>query len=145
VNISKHVTLRDVEFNEFAARMGINNTLPEELYENAELLAENILDPLIEEFKHVQITSWYRCEALEREYSKHAFLRWCSDNRKAYNAYVWQEYLSLKPHHTAQAVCLKFDEDQFEFLKTLDFTLLQKKEWISISYVADNLEKRIVV
>lgn len=144
MNISKHFTLDDVQFNEMAIRYGISNELPDELYENAELLAEELLEPLYEKHNDIIITSWYRSEPLEREYCRHSYLRWCVANRMPMNEYSWYDYLAIKPHVTAQAVTLRYTETIFNTLKEMEFTTLQKKDWISVSYVKGQLDRRVI-
>lgn len=144
MNISKHFTMDDVQFNEMAIRYGIDNELPDDLYENAECLAEELLEPLYEKHKGIIITSWYRSEALEREYCRHSYLKWCVANRVPINEYSWRDYLDIKPHVRAQAVTLRYTEEIFNTLKGMEFTTLQKKDWISVSYIKGQLHRRVI-
>lgn len=147
IQISKSFTMYDVQFDETAFRLGIENIVPNQDYaDNAALLAENVLEPLWAELGPQYITSWYRCENLEREYSRKAFAMWCIENKKPIREQQWQEYLAMKQHYTAQAVCLRGNNDGiFEFIKSLkDFDVLQHKEhWISVSCTLSN-RKRVI-
>lgn len=145
MSVSKHFNLHDVEFNELGVRLGIPNKLPESLYQNAVDLAENVLDPLFEKLGNkVVITSWYRCSALEREYCKQDYIKWCVENRKAINTYSWDDYITTKGHTTAMAVCLRNDDEVWEACKELELTRLVRKQWISIIYDKSNLENRVI-
>jgi hypothetical protein len=142
--ISKHFSVEDVQYNEMALRLKINNTLPESLYDKAIALAENILEPTLEKFPNLHITSWYRCENLEREYCKQDYVQWCFFTNHPVTESSWAIYLSKKRHVTAQAVTLYEVPGLYDFLKTLEFTHIHRKHrWISISYDSENLAKRI--
>lgn len=148
IKIGKNFTLADVQFNEIAVRLGMSNEVTDDqVISNARRLAKNILDPLIEQFGHVFITSWYRNQNLEREYSRNAFARWCIDNRLPIRDEAWQQYLDQKQHHTGCAVTIRAsDNDElFDYIKdNLEFdTLMHKKHWISVSFTQNNQKRAI--
>lgn len=69
--VSEHFTYGEVIKSNTAIRLGMDNSLPDELLENVERLAKNILEPIRIHFnKPVIITSWYRCQALNAMISK---------------------------------------------------------------------------
>jgi len=148
IKIGKNFTLADVQFNEIAVRLGMNNEVTDDqVISNARRLAKNVLDPLIEQFGHVFITSWYRNQNLEREYSRNAFARWCIDNRLPIRDEAWQQYVDQKQHHTGCAVTIRAsDNDElFDYIKdNLEFdTLMHKKHWISVSFTQNNQKRAI--
>lgn len=148
LSISKHFTLGDVQFNEWAVRLGIDNSIKDDaLVDNAHHLAANVLEPVHAEFGFVNITSWYRCENLEREYSRNSFARWCIKHRLPIREESWQNFLLEKSHHTAQCVTLRHPEldKLFTLLKGLPAfnVLTHKTHWVSVSYGGDN-QKRVI-
>ena len=149
--ISENFTLYDVQFNEIAYRQGIaNRILDDALIENARELASLVLEPVIADFGPVFITSWYRCENLEREYQRNTFARWCIKNRKPIREDVWSEFLADKQDHTkAQCVTLRTQarrmDELFDFigkLPTFD-VLIHKTHWVSVS-VGNSNQRRII-
>lgn len=147
--ISENFTLYDVQFNEIAHRQGIANTITDDaLIENARKLADLVLEPILADFGPVFVTSWYRCENLEREYQRNTFARWCIKNRKPIREDVWQEFLADKQDHTkAQCVTLRARDNDalFDFigkLPTFD-VLVHKTHWVSVS-IGDFNQRRII-
>lgn len=148
IRISKHFSLYDVQYNETAVRLGINNELSSDAQvDNARALAINVLEPIWKELGPQFITSWYRGDALERDYSRNAFARWCIAERRAIREDSWTDYMDQKQHHSGSAVTLRAADNTalFEYIKTLPaFDVLQHKtHWISISFTASN-QKRVI-
>lgn len=148
IRISEHFTLYDVQYNETAVRLGIvNEVATDAQVNNARALAVNVLEPIWRELGPQHITSWYRGDALERDYSRNAFARWCIAERRAIRDDAWQDYMDRKQHHTACAVTLRAVDNTalFEFIKTLPaFDVLQHKtHWVSVSFTANN-QKRVI-
>jgi hypothetical protein len=66
MQISKYLTLKDVERSNTAIRKGINNRLPPELYPYAKITAA-LFDQIYDNFNgNVYINSFYRSEALNK-------------------------------------------------------------------------------
>lgn len=145
--IGNNFTMYDVQFNEIAIRHGIDNkATDDQVVVNARLLAKGILDPIVEEFGHVHITSWYRSQNLEREYSRNAFMRWCINNRLPIRDDAWEQYLEQKQHYTGSCVTIRGDNDAlFQFIaENLDFDVLMHKDhWISVSFTNNNRKRAI--
>lgn len=148
IAIGENFTMYDVQYNEWATRLRIDNTVQDNaVVENAHALATKVLDPLRAEVSF-HITSWYRCEALERDYQRNAFARWCIANRKHIDDNSWREFFADKQQHaTGQAVTIagRGLDSIFEFVRDrLDYDVLQHKtHWLSISYAPNN-RKRVV-
>ena len=67
MQISKHFNMQEVVKSQSAIRLGIDNSLPDELYEYVIDVAENILEPVREFFNApVRVSSWYRSPALNK-------------------------------------------------------------------------------
>jgi len=47
-----------------ASKRGIDNTIIGEYYFNARFLFDNVITPLLEKYKELEISSWYRCPEL---------------------------------------------------------------------------------
>lgn len=149
IKISKSFAIYDVQFNETALRLGIDNTITDEtLIENARQLAINVLEPCVEKFGPLFITSWYRSANLEREYQRSAFARWCIKSKRPIREESWEDFLLDKQDHTqAQAVTIRaLDNDAlFKFISELPSfdVLIHKTHWISVSFGNSN-QKRVI-
>jgi hypothetical protein len=66
LNITKHFTLAEASFSEYATRHGIDNTVPEELLTNIRRQAELMEKIRYELDSPIYITSWYRCPELNQ-------------------------------------------------------------------------------
>lgn len=64
MNITPHFTMAEVTFSQTAIRHGIDNSLPENLKNNALRQAELMEKIRFELGKPIFITSWYRCPEL---------------------------------------------------------------------------------
>lgn len=148
IQISDNFTLYDVQYNEQAVRLNINNEVNSDaLVDNARALALGILEPLIAAGYQYHITSWYRSEALELDYSRNAYVQWCIANKRHIRPEAWRDYLELKQHQSCCAVTLSSRNNKglFEFIQTLpEFDTLQDKtHWISVSLTKNN-QKRVI-
>lgn len=149
IRISKSFTVYDVQFNETALRLGIDNRIADDsLLENARQLALNVLEPATEKFGPLFITSWYRCDNLERDYQRNSFARWCIQNRRPLREESWSDFMAEKQDHTrAQCVTIRALDNNalFEFLSKLPAfdVLVHKTHWISVSYGNSN-QKRVI-
>lgn len=67
IRISDHFTLKEVTQSQTAARKGIDNALPDDLYPNAAIVAESLLEP-VRAYYGIPFSpsSWYRCLELNR-------------------------------------------------------------------------------
>lgn len=141
MKISKHYTLDDVEYNELAIRLDIDNSLPKSLVDKASCLAENLLDPLKERFPHMVLTSWYRSEKLEKVYSRQDFAEWCFYTNNPISSRSWVVFLARRRHITARAVTIAYDEQIVEAIRNMQYTHLKAKKWISVSYEPSKLDR----
>ncbi|MCK5772012.1 D-Ala-D-Ala carboxypeptidase family metallohydrolase [Algiphilus sp.] len=66
MRLSRNFALEEFERSQTAARRGVNNAVPGDLLPNLQRLVDQVLQPLRDEFGPVQITSGYRCPALNR-------------------------------------------------------------------------------
>lgn len=145
--LSPNYTVKHVQYNELAVRLGIDNrvTSEEQVY-NAQALAENVLEPA-SNMDELFITSWFRCPTLEREYSRLAYAKWAIANRQPLNETSWKLYLLEKQHVTGQAVSFRCQamNIMFDFIQTLDFdVLIHKSDWLSVSYNRNGNRKRVI-
>lgn len=140
MRISKNFTSADVEFDLIAVKNKISNKASASVIQCAEDVALNILEKLVEQDFRFNVVSWYRSDALEREYCKISYIEWARKNGKSssWNSKDWFEYRNEKQHITGSAVSIFSGDLQpiFEFLKTLTFDILQLRDgYIHVSYV----------
>ena len=64
MNLSPHFTLDEFVASEVAARKGIDNTLPDELYQNAIDLCVTAIEPARDALGPLRCNSGYRCKKL---------------------------------------------------------------------------------
>lgn len=136
MKISKHYTKHHVEFDLYAHKMKIQNEASSLVLRNAELLADKVLEPIYH--LHPNIISWYRSEALEREYSKFNYMEWCRSLKLQTNAESWKRYLSDKQHVTGSAVTLMYDKEIVKALREMEFDILGVDTYIHVSYSQNN-------
>lgn len=67
VKLTEHFKTEEFERSDTAKRMGIDNTMPNQLLPNIQALCENVLEPLRQQFDEpVYISSGYRSPALNK-------------------------------------------------------------------------------
>ena len=67
MKITEHFKLEEFERSDTAKRMGIDNTVPNQLLPNIQALCKNVLEPLRQQFDEpVYISSGYRSPALNK-------------------------------------------------------------------------------
>lgn len=67
VKLTEHFKSEEFERSDTAKRMGIDNTMPNQLLPNIQALCENVLEPLRQQFDEpVYISSGYRSPALNK-------------------------------------------------------------------------------
>ena len=129
MQISKYLTLADVEKSTTATRKGIKNNLPEILIQNAKRVAE-LYDQIYDHFNgNVYINSFYRSEALNKAIGG----------------------ASSSQHTRAQAIDIEgkngvTNSQVLEFAKTLDFDQIINEfqdakgepSWVHISRAVAN-------
>lgn len=147
--ISPNFDYRDVAYSYAAQRLKIDNTPSERVVKNASILAQNLLEPLREQFEFIHVHSWYRSAALERELCKQAFYAWCVANRRHFqDATSWRDYLETKQHPTGCAVDIRARNGsvsdlygyirrnmEFDFLKIEFTTDIEESGWVHVSFV----------
>jgi len=146
MRISEHFTDLDVGFDLLAQKSKIDNTPPRAALLAAEKVAENILEPLREQFDF-RIVSWYRSAALEREYCKGSYYDWLREAGLPFNETNWARYLADKQHILGCAVSLISNQSTavFEWLQTQTFDVLQMRgNYIHVSWV-EGANRKIVL
>lgn len=99
-------THTEVAKSSTADRLGIDNTPPEEVLEQAALVAVGCLQRSRDHYGIGYVpNSWYRCESLERVIAGKGFASWCARNhRKTEDPLTWPVYFARKQHPKGNAV-----------------------------------------
>jgi zinc D-Ala-D-Ala carboxypeptidase len=103
--VSAHFSLEEVTHSQTAARLGINNDLPVELLPSVKKAALGM--ELVRKALNgnaVIVSSWYRCEALEKSICAAAYKQWCLKHGKYDNTTSWAEYFNTKAHPKGFAI-----------------------------------------
>ena len=141
---------REVSRSSTANRHEIDNTPSTLILERAELLAQNILQPVRDHYgQSFTPSSWFRCEELEKIITAVSFKNWCK--KKGYNyadPATWRKYFDRKSHPRGEAADIEIpgiENDKLYdwILNNLDFDQLIRefpKEgdpmsgWVHVSY-----------
>lgn len=134
-------SLSDIEYHETAVRLNIANKASAEVQEAAFTIMP-LLEKIKKKFPEMQIISWYRSEALEREVSRFAYATWCIKERIHINADTWHNFYESQQHSTGKRVSFRVPnkhDEVVEFLKDQDFdVLIVKDHWLSVSVSEEN-------
>lgn len=111
MNLTDHFTLEELTHSDTAVRLGIDNTPPAEILPNLLLLAQGLEDCRILLSRPINVTSGYRCEALERVLCAKDFAAWCRRRSRDADEQAWREYFARKGHpqgYCADWTCRSF-------------------------------------
>ena len=135
MQLSKHFKLEEFERSETAKRMGIDNTVPNQLLPNIQALCENVLEPLRPQFDEpVYISSGYRCPALNKAVKGAA----SSQHMKgeAADIYSRQGAKRLREWYLWMVDNLSFDQ--------LIWEVRANSKWIHVSYKRTGVNRQSV-
>lgn len=102
--LTPHFTLEEFCASQTASRLGIDNSLPATLQENAIktcLGLERVR--LLLNANAIRISSGYRSESLEKVICNDAYSQWCLKHSKPKTTESWLEYFATKAHSKALA------------------------------------------
>lgn len=101
--LSAHFTLEELIFSEFAERNGIDNTPPPAVLANLERLALALDEVRVIINRPVIVSSGFRCEAIEREFTQRDYSAWCIGHGYAEMEQSWKIYFATKAHPEGRA------------------------------------------
>lgn len=109
MKITEHFSYEELRRSDTATRLGIENTPPPNVKAAAADTAGGMEKIRALLGSRIQITSWYRSEALERLLTKKDFEAWCFRHGKNIGTLelldaAWKEYFSRKGHPTGYCV-----------------------------------------
>lgn len=109
MKITEHFSYEELRRSDTATRLGIENTPPSNVKAAAADAAGGMEKIRALLGTRIQITSWYRSEALERLLTKKDFEGWCFRHGKNIGTLelldaAWKEYFSRKGHPTGYCV-----------------------------------------
>lgn len=121
--LSAHFTIEEAIFSQTAARAGIDNDPTLDIVMNmkeAALGLEQVRARL--NSNPIRVSSWYRCEALERVICRDAYHAWCIRHGKLEEQASWAEYFKNKAHPKGFAI--DFTCDTYGSLDTVIGTII---------------------
>lgn len=137
MEISKHFNMQEVIKSYTATRLGIDNSLPDNLLPNARLVAEKILEPVRLYFSRpIIVSSWYRSPKLNKAIGgslKSDHCKGCA--------------VDFEIDGMANAFIAEFIRDNLEFRQLiLEFHNPDKPNsgWIHCSYVEGDNKKQVL-
>jgi len=105
VNLSAHFTLHEATRSQTAARNGIDNTPSQTVLDNMKRAAAGMELVRWElNQNRIDVSSWFRSEALEKVICREAYRAWCIRKGKLDTATSWAEYFAKKAHPKGFAV-----------------------------------------
>ena len=103
--LSAHFTLEEAIFSQTAARAGIDNDPPLNIVMNMKEAALGMEQVRLKlNSNAIKVSSWYRCEALEKVICRDAYRAWCIKHGKADGPTAWAEYFANKAHPKGFAI-----------------------------------------
>jgi zinc D-Ala-D-Ala carboxypeptidase len=158
--LSKHFTMKEVGRSDTADRFGIDNTPTPDILQAAQLVAENVLEPVRIHFGiPFSPSSWYRGEDLEKAITKVAFEKWARDRAMdPAKDSTWESYFEKKSHPRGEAVDFEIpgvpNDDVFLWIKNnipvFDQLIREFRKpgipdsgWIHVSYSATKNRRQV--
>lgn len=149
--LSKHFKFYEMVHSQTADNNQILNRPSSYVVNHAKALAQNVLDPVREQFGVVLVNSWFRCETLERVIAKKGYESWCRRNGYAQTELTWKTYFARKQHPTGSAADIEARDPNvsnieiYNWIKyNLDFDQLilenatnlhdPRSGWVHVSY-----------
>ena len=135
--LSPHFTVMEFERSDTAKRMGIDNTVPNQLLPNIQALCENVLEPLRQQFDEpVYISSGYRSPALNS--SVNGAKKSQHMKGEAADIYSRQGAKRLREWYLWMVDNLSFDQLIWESRDG------GRRKWIHVSYVSKEKNRQQV-
>lgn len=138
MQISKHLSLAEVQRSESAKRSGISNSVPVEHLENFKVLAEKIFEPIREHFKvPIHISSGYRSKELNAK---------VGGSKTSDHCFGYAIDLDADGTSITNNEIFYFIKDNLKFKQLIfEFPVNGQASWIHISYQASNLKNEILI
>lgn len=139
MQISKHLSLKEVTKSNTATRLGISNNPTSEHLENLKLIAENIFEPLREHFKKpIGISSGYRSQRLNKAVKGSATSDHCKGQALDIDAEIFGGLTNKE--------IFDFIKDNLEFKQLIwEYGDEQNPNWVHVSFDPNNNKKQVLV
>jgi zinc D-Ala-D-Ala carboxypeptidase len=105
MSLSPHFSTHEATRSQTAARNGIDNTPPDNILASMRKAALGMELVRIElNQNRIDVSSWFRSEALEKVICREAYRAWCIRKGKQVTPASWAEYFAKKAHPRGFAV-----------------------------------------
>lgn len=111
MRLTEHFTLEELRRSDTATRLGIDNSPSAEVIANASVSALGMEKVRSILGCAIFISSWFRCEALERILCAKDFAAWCVRHQVTQDEIAWAQYFRLKGH--PRGWCIDFTAPQY--------------------------------
>ena len=137
MNISAHLTLKEVTKSNTATRHGIDNTPTDEHLANLKAVAENVFEPLRNwHGKAIGISSGYRSEALNTAIKGSTTSQHCKGEALDIDADMFNNGLS-------NAQIFNYIKDNLDFDQMIwEFGTDEEPNWVHVSYVTHRANRK---
>jgi zinc D-Ala-D-Ala carboxypeptidase len=139
MQISKHLSLKEVTKSNTATRLGISNKPTSEHLENLKLIAENVFEPIREHFKKpIGISSGYRSQRLNKAVKGSATSDHCKGQALDIDADIFGGLTNKE--------IFDFIKDNLEFKQLIwEYGNEKNPNWIHVSFDPNNNKKQVLV
>ena len=138
MNLSKHLTLKEVIKSNTASRLGISNSPTEEHRENLRIVAEKVFEPIREHFGvPIGVSSGYRSARLNKAVKGSATSDHCKGKALDLDADMFGKITNAQIFH--------FIKDNLEFKQLIwEYGNDSEPNWVHVSYDPNNNKKTVL-
>jgi len=137
MNISEHLTLKEVTKSNTATRHGIDNTPTDEHLANLKAVAENVFEPLRKDWgKPIGISSGYRSAALNTAIKGSATSQHCKGQALDIDADMFDNGIT-------NAQIFNYIKDILDFDQLIwEFGTDDEPNWVHVSFVTNRANRK---
>ena len=141
MNLSEHLTLKEVITSDTAKRLGISNKPTPEHLNNLKLLAEKVFEPLREHFgKPIKVSSGYRSRELN------AAVPGASPTSQHCSGEALDLDQDGMPHGITNKMVFDYIRDNLSFDQLIwEFGTNDNPDWVHVSYESTGKQRRQIL
>ena len=140
MKISEHIDLSEIIRSESAKRNGISNMPTEEHLANFKVLAENVFEPIRNNFRcPISISSAYRSQALNKLVKGSATSQHCTGEAIDID-------MDGTPYDVTNAMIFDYIKDKLEFDQLIwEFGDKKNPDWVHVSYESTGKQRKQIL
>lgn len=140
MNLSEHLTLAEVTRSESAKRKGIDNTPSADIIGNLKKLAENVFEPIRNNFRvPIIISSGYRCVKLNKSIGGASSSQHCKGEAIDID-------MDLTSTGVTNAMIFDYVKDKLDFDQLIwEFGTDENPDWVHVSYNSNGNQRKEIL